>query len=124
MKSIEERAWEKYPEVIKHHNLARIDINEEKRKMYIEIATEQKAIDDAILLKLKSAWEKEVQINHDDEANRKQGYHDAIEKACKACENELRRLKILLNESAGVPANLISVGKSLSRIRKEMYEDN
>ena len=45
MKSIEERAWEKYPEVIKHHNLARIDINEEKRKMYIEIATEQKEID-------------------------------------------------------------------------------
>ena len=45
MKTIEERAWEKYPEVIKHHNLAHIDINEGKRKMYIEIATEQKAID-------------------------------------------------------------------------------
>lgn len=45
MKTIEERAWEKYPEVIKHHNLARIDINEEKRKMYIEIATEQKEAD-------------------------------------------------------------------------------
>ena len=82
MKSIEERAWEKYPEVIKHHNLACIDINEEKRKMYIEIVTEQKAIDDAILLKLKSAWEKEAQTNHDDELNYKQGYHDAIEKAC------------------------------------------
>ena len=66
MESIEERAWEKYPEVIKHHNLAHIDINEEKRKMYIEIAAEQKAIDDAELLKLKSAWEKEAQINHDD----------------------------------------------------------
>ena len=51
MKTIEERAWEKYPEVIKHHNLARIDINEKKRKMYIEIATEQKAIDEAIRLK-------------------------------------------------------------------------
>lgn len=48
MKSIEERAWRKYPEVIKHHNLARIDINEEKRKMYIDIATEQKAIDDEL----------------------------------------------------------------------------
>ena len=82
MKSIEERAWKKYPEVIKHHNLARIDINEKKRKMYIEIATEQKAIDDAELLKLKSAWEKEAQINHDDEANYKQGYHDAIDKVC------------------------------------------
>ena len=83
MKTIEERAWEKYPEVIKHRYLAHIDINEEKRKMYIEIATEQKAIDDAELLKLKSAWEKEAQINHDDEANRKQGYHDAIEEAYK-----------------------------------------
>lgn len=81
MKTIEERAWEKYPEVIKHHNLAHIDINEEKRKMYIEIATEQKAIDDAELLKLKSAWEKEAQINHNDEAKYKQGYHDAVEKA-------------------------------------------
>ena len=44
-----------------------------------------------------------------------------IEKACKACENELRRLKALLNER-GVPSNLISVGKSLSNIRKEMEE--
>lgn len=86
MKTIEERAWEKYPEVIKHHNLAHIDINEEKRKMYIDIATEQKAIDEAKLLKLKSAWEKEAQITHDDEANRNQGYHDAIEKACKWLE--------------------------------------
>ena len=89
---------------------------------YVEGATEQKAIDDAKLLKLKSAWEKEAQINHDDEANYKQGYHDAIEKACKACENELRRLKRLLDEIVGVPANLISVGKSLSAIRREMEE--
>lgn len=94
------------------------------RMAYEAGATEQKAIDDAILLKLKSAWEKEAQINHDDEANYKQGYHDAIEKACKACKNELRRLKILLDESVGVPANLISVGKSLSRIAKEMLYEN
>ena len=90
MKTIEERAWEKYPEVIKHRYLAHIDINEEKRKMYIEIATEQKAIDDAELLKLKTAWEKEAQITHDDEANRNQGYHDAIEKACKWLEENAR----------------------------------
>lgn len=45
-----------------------------------------------------------------------------IENACKACEMELRRLKTLLNESAGVPSNLISVGKTLSNIRKEMEE--
>ena len=42
-----------------------------------------------------------------------------IENACKACKNELRRLKTLLNER-GVPSNFISVGKSLSRIRKEI----
>ena len=51
-------------------------------RAYVAGATEQKAIDDAELLKLKSSWEKEAQINHDDEANYKQGYHDAIEKAC------------------------------------------
>ena len=49
---------------------------------YVVGATEQKAIDDAKWLKIKSSWEKQAQINHDDEANYKQGYHDAIEKAC------------------------------------------
>ena len=49
---------------------------------YIQGATEQKAMDDAKLLKLKSAWEKEAQINHDDELNYKQGYHDAIDRVC------------------------------------------
>ena len=80
MKSIEERAKEyakteyeqfgAFPEIV-------------ARESYTKGAKEQKAIDDAILLKLKSAWEKEAQINHDDEANRKQGYHDAIEEAYK-----------------------------------------
>mgnify|MGYP003470516953 FL=1 len=80
MKTIEERAKEyakteyeqfgAFPEIV-------------ARESYAKGATEQKAIDDAILLKLKSAWEKEAQINHDDEANRKQGYHDAIEEAYK-----------------------------------------
>ena len=54
-------------------------------------AAEQKAIDDAILLKLKSAWEKEAQINHDDEANRKQGYHDASEKFCEWLRSNWRK---------------------------------
>ena len=62
---------------VEDRNIA--DVAEES---YIAGATEQKAIDEAKLLKLKSAWEKEAQINHDDEANRKQGYHDAIDKAC------------------------------------------
>ena len=60
--------------------------------MYIEIATEQKAIDDAELLKLKSAWEKEAQINHDVEANYKQGYHDAVEKVSKFIDNYVANL--------------------------------
>ena len=62
MKTIEERAWEKYPEVIKHHNLTRIDINEETRKMYIEFATEQKAIDDKEIEKLKSIVEHSASV--------------------------------------------------------------
>ena len=49
-------------------------------------AYDQKTIDDAELLKLKSAWEKQAQINHDDEANYQQGYHDAFEKACELLE--------------------------------------
>lgn len=44
-----------------------------------------------------------------------------IKNACKACENELRILKTLLNER-GSSSSLISVGKSLSNIRKEMEE--
>ena len=48
-----------------------------------------------------------------------------IEKACKVYRDELQRLKTQLDESVGVPANLISVDKSLSRIAKEMlYEDD
>ena len=66
MKTIEERAWEKYPEVIKHHNLAQIDINEEKRKMYIEIATEQKVIDiDKACEWLKNNWREYVNQDRD-----------------------------------------------------------
>ena len=34
-------------------------------RAYVRGAEEQKAIDDAKLLKLKSSWEKEAQINHD-----------------------------------------------------------
>ena len=62
----------------------------EDYRRYVDIATEQKAIDDAKLLKLKSSWEKEAQINHDNEANYKQGYHDAIENACKWWKNNWR----------------------------------
>lgn len=128
MKTIEERAKE-YVE--KHRSVESCYFTPEgsysyhaERVAYEVGATEQKAIDDAVLLKLKSAWEKQAQINHDDELNYQQGYHDAIEKACKVCKNELRRLKQLINESVGIPANLVSEDKSLSRIRLEMYEND
>lgn len=59
---------------------------------YIAGATEQKAIDDAELLKLKSSWEKESQISHDAEKHYKQGYHDAIEKACEWLDTHLMEI--------------------------------
>ena len=93
MKTIEERARECFPDPWDADCIlpAREGfIVEQQRQGYILGANEQKAIDDAKLLKLKSAWEKEAQINHDDEANRKQGYHDAIEKACKWLEENAR----------------------------------
>lgn len=73
MKSIKERAIEYCKEQWDEPTTMRA---------YMDGATEQKAIDDAKLLKLKSSWEKQAQINHDDVSNYKQGYHDAIEKAC------------------------------------------
>ena len=81
METIEERAnlaaWQIFEEtILSEHSVDRV------AEIIAEKIHEQKAIDEAKLLKLKSAWEKEAQINHDDEANRKQGYHDAIEKAC------------------------------------------
>ena len=84
MKTIEERA-EEYGSKKGDISLSAV-YNEALANIYkegyIAGATEQKTIDDAKLLKLKSSWEKQAQINHDDEANYKQGYHDAIEKAC------------------------------------------
>ena len=80
MKTIEERAELNlmYEKDFCGHSLS----DDMVCRAYVRGAKEQKAIDDAKLLKLKSAWEKQAQINHDDEANYKQGYHDAIEKAC------------------------------------------
>lgn len=79
MKSIVERAYdyadEKWGDIDEYH------ADTVAVSAYIAGAEEQKVIDDAKLLKLKSAWEKEAQTNHDDEANYQQGYHDAIEKA-------------------------------------------
>ena len=88
-KTIEERA-EKYAS--KKGDISLSPIYNEAlaniyKEGYIAGATEQKTIDDTKLLKLKSSWEKQAQINHDDKANYKQGYHDAIEKACEYLDN-------------------------------------
>ena len=89
MKTIKERAnfaaWQIFEEIgLSRHSVDRV------AEIIAEKINEQKAIDEAKLLKLKSAWEKEAQINHDDEANRKQGYHDAIDKACEWLEENAR----------------------------------
>lgn len=97
MKTIEERAKE-YVErhgdnVVTHC----FGFGRSYRMAYEAGAIEQKAIDDAILLKLKSAWEKEAQTNHDDELNYKQGYHDAIEEACNWFGDYLTELRDSVN---------------------------
>ena len=97
MKSIEERAKEfaqNYEIIPKGDDCEDCDTCTKCKdyRRYVDIVTEQKNIDDAILLKLKSAWEKQAQINHDDELNYQQGYHDAVEKSCKWLKKELRKL--------------------------------
>ena len=78
MKTIEEKAeeWYKY---IAENPIYDVDVT---KLSYIAGAKDQKDIDRALWLKLKSSWEEEAQINHNDKSNYKQGYHDAIEKAC------------------------------------------
>ena len=86
MKTIEQRAEEYAPNTITSHIFKSSPLKglivRILRDAYIAGANEQKEIDDALLLKLKSSWEEEAQINHNDESNYKQGYHDAIETAC------------------------------------------
>ena len=78
MKTIEQRAakWGEYIVETTPYDVVAAKYS------YIAGANEQKEIDDDLLLKLKSSWEEEAQINHNDKSNYKQGYHDAIEKAC------------------------------------------
>ena len=61
---------------------------------------------DAELLKLKSAWEKQAQINHDDEANYQQGYHDAIEKARKWLKEHIYEYIAVGNTDFGKPYDI------------------
>ena len=91
MKSIEERADRAIYEPTDGHPLKACEVVAFARGYELG-ATEQKAIDEAKLLKLKSSWENEAQINHDDDANYKQGYYDAAEKACKLIDNYIADL--------------------------------
>ena len=93
MKTIEERAKEysdRHKSIensyCKGYNYYIAETYDAEKFAYETGAYDQKTIDDAELLKLKSAWEKQAQISHDDEANYQQGYHDAIEKACEWLE--------------------------------------
>ena len=88
MKTIEQRAA-KWGEYIAERTT--YDVVAAKYS-YIAGANEQKEIDDDLLLKLKSSWEEEAQINHNDKSNYKQGYHDAVEKACSWLKKELQEL--------------------------------
>ena len=96
MKTIEQRAEEYVPNTITAHIFKSSPLKglivRILRDAYIAGAKDQKAIDDAELHKLKSSWEEEAQINHNDKSNYKQGYHDAIEKACSWLKKELQEL--------------------------------
>ena len=113
--TIEERAdaYVGHPEEIDEFTSATI-----KRGAYIRGAKEQKAIDDAEWLKIKSSWEREAQINHNDENNYKQGFHDAIEKACEWFDNYLMEI--------GYPDDWMrdspNVESGKERFKKEMEE--
>ena len=120
MKSIEERA-EEYVE--RHRSVEACYFTpagsysyHAERVAYEVGATEQKAIDDAKLLKLKSSWEKQAQINHDDEANYKQGYHDASEKFREWLKNNWK--EFVYQDGDGI----IHFGHWESDFRKAMEE--
>ena len=121
MKTIEERAMEYAPEPLNdHYAIPAFIANENKRQAYIAGATDQKVIDKAELLKLKSAWEKEAQTNHDDEANYKQGYHDAAEKACKLIDNYIADVAIPVGWADA--KLIISIPKRLRQAMEELQE--
>ena len=106
MKSIKERADRAIYKPTDGHPLKACEVVAFARGYELG-ATEQEAIDDAELLKLKSSWEKEAQINHDDVANRKQGYHDAIEKACEWLGPHLAEVADLYDSRADLLLRLV-----------------
>ena len=88
MKTIEERAKD-WGEYIAERTPYDVDV---AKYSYFAGAKDQKVIDDDELRKLKSSWEEEAQINHNDKSNYKQGYHDAVKKACDWLKKELQDL--------------------------------
>lgn len=121
MKTIEERAKEYAPDPFDPDYILPAregHIVNQQRIAYIDGATEQKDIDDAKWLKIKSSWEREAQINHNDENNYKQGFHDAIEKACEWLDNYLMEI--------GYPddwlRDSLNIKSGKERFRKAMEE--
>ena len=106
MKTIEERARLAAQQIFEEIGLSQHSV-ERVAEIIAEKMNEQKAIDEAKLLKLKSAWEKQAQINHDDEANYQQGYHDAIEKACEWLGPHLAEVADLYDSTAGLLLRLV-----------------
>ena len=114
MKTIEERAKEysdRHKSIensyfFKGYNYYIAETYDAEKFAYETGAYDQKAIDDAELLKLKSAWEKQAQINHDDEANYQQGYHDAIEKARKWLKEHIYEYIAVGNTDFGKPYDI------------------
>ena len=114
MKTIEERAKEysdRHKSIensyfFKGYNYYIAETHDAEKFAYETGAYDKKAIDDAELLKLKSAWEKQAQINHDDEANYQQGYHDAIEKARKWLKEHIYEYIAVGNTDFGKPYDI------------------
>ena len=113
MKTIEERAREysdRHKSIencyFKGYNYYIAETYDAEKFAYEAGAYDQKTIDDAELLKLKSAWEKQAQINHDDEANYQQGYHDAIEKARKWLKEHIYEYIAVGNTDFGKPYDI------------------
>ena len=100
-KSIENRYFRGY-----NYNYNVAEEYDAEKFAYEAGAYDQKTIDDAELLKLKSAWEKQAQINHDDEANYQQGYHDAIEKARKWLKEHIYEYIAAGNTDFGKPYDI------------------
>lgn len=114
MKTIEERAKEysdRHKSIensyfFKGYNYNIAEKYDAEKFAYEAGAYDQKTIDDAELLKLKSAWEKQAQINHDGEANYQQGYHDAIEKARKWLKEHIYEYIAVGNTDFGKPYDI------------------